>query len=304
MAGATIGQTFTHLQGTFTEVAADPAREDRGAARRRDLQPGRRSSWAQATGISPLQDTTVLDQTFNDVDLVGRPLTIGNFVSTSSFGAFFLMTTTNTYTPYIELGDEAFPDPSRDTIILGKQYQEVVTNFPLASQILTGLFLNITLSGPEGSGESYQRALVDRIGYAARQSMAQQVSISVKPNQLPIIGQTDLWTVNLLPGVQPTSAIEPITAMAVRYGQELSRVDSAVPSQVETAVRSLRNFLLLEDENNLLQFLAGSGQEAANYGASAPWRLITTDRGSTFTPNSLTRPRTDSNSPSTSPVRR
>ena len=28
--------------------------------------------------------TTVLDQTFNDVDLVGRPLTIGNFVSSDT----------------------------------------------------------------------------------------------------------------------------------------------------------------------------------------------------------------------------
>ena len=57
-----------------------------------------------------LSNTVVLDQTFNDVDLVGRPLTIGNFVSSISVGAFVFPSTTNTYTPYIVIGDEALPD--------------------------------------------------------------------------------------------------------------------------------------------------------------------------------------------------
>ncbi|MGA2706193.1 MAG: choice-of-anchor Q domain-containing protein [Isosphaeraceae bacterium] len=265
MPGATIGQTFTTVQDTFAEVPDDLRETTEVQVVAEIYSQADAAVGLQALGISPLQDTTVLDQTFNDVDLVGRPLSIGNFVSTSSFVAFFLTTTTNTYTPYIELGDEAFPDPSRDTIILGKQYQEILTNFPLATQILTGLFLNITLSGPEGSSETYQRTLVDRIGYAARQNMAQQVSLSLEPNQSPIISQTDLWTVSVLPGVQPTSAIEPILETAVQYGLDLSQVDTAVPSQVETAVPSLKNYLLLEDESNLLQFLAGSGQEAANF---------------------------------------
>ncbi len=93
--------------------------------------------------------STVLDQTFDDVELVGRPVTVGNFVNSQAAGGLIFTTTTNTYSPYIELSDEAYPDPSQDETIHGQDYQEVLTNFPLGSQILTGLFLNITLSGPQ-----------------------------------------------------------------------------------------------------------------------------------------------------------
>ena len=116
------------------------------------------SQASAAFGLSSgLQDTTVLDQTFDDAQLVGRPLSIGNYVSQSGAGGGIFTAVTNTYTPYIAVGDEANPNPSQDEIIQGTPYQEVLTNFPLGTQVLTGLFLNITLSGPSGAAESYQR---------------------------------------------------------------------------------------------------------------------------------------------------
>ncbi len=166
MPGAAIGQTFTTATGTFTAVP-----QNLEETTEIQLVAEIYSQAAAAFGLSSgLQDTTVLDQTFNDDYLVGRPITIGNFVSSSSTG-FILTATTNTYTPYIEIGDEAFPDPSHDETITGTPYQEVLTNFPLGNQVLTGLFLNATLSGPQGPAETDQRALSDRIGYAARQGL-------------------------------------------------------------------------------------------------------------------------------------
>src|SRR5206468_2751825 len=73
-----------------------------------------------------LSQTVVLDQTFNDVDLVGHPLTIGNFVSNSSIGSPTFSSLTNTYSPYIEVGDEAFPDQNQDQINRGQDFQEVL----------------------------------------------------------------------------------------------------------------------------------------------------------------------------------
>ena len=181
MAGATIGQTFTTATGTFTEVPDDLREKTEVSAHRRDLQPGRRG-----VRLSAFDDTTVLDQTFNDVDLVGRPLTIGNFVSSRDASpALIFGSPTNTYTPYIDIGDEA--DPTRhDTIIQGTPYQEVLTNFPLASQILTGLFLNVTLSGPIGPAETYQSTLFDRIGYAARQN-GTPADVAIAPSSAPAV---------------------------------------------------------------------------------------------------------------------
>ena len=102
------------------------------------------------------------------MDLVGRLLTIGNFVSTSAFGAVF-SATTNTYSPFLLVG-EVGQDPSEDEIIRGKDYQEVLTNFPFGTQVLTGLFLHFTLSGPDGPDEDQERTLFDRIGFATRQN--------------------------------------------------------------------------------------------------------------------------------------
>ena len=94
-------------------------------------------------------DLTVLDQTFNDVDLVGHPLSFGNFVSGNSAG-FLITATTYTYTPFMVVGDDANPDPKKDETISGTPYQEVFTNFPFSSSEVTGLFLNLTLSGRRG----------------------------------------------------------------------------------------------------------------------------------------------------------
>ena len=57
----------------------------------------------------------------------------------------------------LESATRPTPTPSQDEVITGTPYQEVLTNFPLGSQILTGLFLNITLSGPNGAPETFQR---------------------------------------------------------------------------------------------------------------------------------------------------
>ena len=112
--------------------------------------------------------SAVLTQTFNDADLAGRPLTIGHFVSVSQPPSLVFSLSTYTYTPFVEVGDEAFPDPAGDRVIQGQAYQEVFTNFPLGSQLVTGLFLDISLSGPQGPATTLEKTLLDREGYAAQ----------------------------------------------------------------------------------------------------------------------------------------
>ena len=77
--GATIGQTFTTATGTFTAVPSDLEETTEV-----QLVAEIYSQAEAAFGLNPFQDTTVLDQTFDDVQLVGHPLTLGNSVSTSS----------------------------------------------------------------------------------------------------------------------------------------------------------------------------------------------------------------------------
>ena len=131
-----------------------------------------------------MSETVVLDQTFNDVDLVGRPLTIGNFVSAIRHQCHFYRRSRTPIRHTSKLGDEAFPRSERRSIIRGQDYQEVLTNFPFAS------------SGPDRSvpehdhglpglqPETVQKTLFDRIGYAARQGDV-ATNVSVEPGGRP-----------------------------------------------------------------------------------------------------------------------
>ena len=77
MPGATIGQTFTTSTGTFTAVPAD-LEQTTEVQLIAEIYSQASAAFGLGDGLS---DTIVLDQTFDDVELVGRPLTIGNFVS-------------------------------------------------------------------------------------------------------------------------------------------------------------------------------------------------------------------------------
>jgi uncharacterized membrane protein len=231
MAGAQIGQTFTASTGTFTEVA-DTLRHKVEVQLNAELT----SQAGALFGLGGQQLTTVLDQTFNSVDLVGRPLTIGHFISTASnpFG------TTITYSPYIDVGDDAFPT-TQDQPTRGQDYQEVLSGFAggLNNQVLTGLFLDINLSGPDGPPESFQRTIVDRIGYAARQGL-QQTQISADPNGPPALTNYDVMTLNMWAGA---NANEPLTKLNEQLQQEAMQLP-ALQSSVDSTVASeatLRN---------------------------------------------------------------
>lgn len=189
LAGAHIGQTFTAPTSTFPEVPDDLREKTRVTLTAEVYYQS-----DAAFGLDPFHRTVVLDQTFNDVDLVGRPLSVGHFVSTNSIGSPVFGVVTNTYSPYLQVGDEAFPDPTRDQIIRGQDYQEQLTNFPLGSHYLTGVFLNLTLSGVQGSPESYQHTILDRLGVAVRHH-ATTTQVAIDPSGGPALTDYDIITV-------------------------------------------------------------------------------------------------------------
>ncbi len=239
MPGAAIGQTFTTSTGTFAAVP-----QSLEETTEIQLVAEIYNQAAAAFGLNPLQDTVVLDQTFDDSYLVGRPLSISNLVSQSGVGALFTEVT-NTYTPYVHIGDEAYPDGSHDEITDGTPYQEVLTSFPLASQVLTGLSLNVTLSGPQGAPETYEHTILDRIGYAARQGLVPP-DVSVDPSAPPALDTYDVTTVNVLAGLQHPSA-------PVRLGSELT----SAQDQLQALTASTNgNIPLTTQVSNLLTQLA------------------------------------------------
>src|SRR5262249_21714460 len=102
--GGAIGTAFTTATSTFTQVA-DSLRHKVEVKLDAEIY----AQAAAALGVSDgLSTTTVLDHTFNTVDLVGHPLTLGHFVDVNSTGSLVFASRTYTYSPFLALGDEAF----------------------------------------------------------------------------------------------------------------------------------------------------------------------------------------------------
>jgi uncharacterized membrane protein len=251
--GSQIGQTYTAATGTFTQI---PQSLEQTTEVSLTAEIYSQATAVLGLGASPFQDTVVLDQTFDDSALVGRPLTIGNFVTQKGIGTI-ISEVTNTYTPYLVIGDEALPDSQLPDAIVGQQYQEVLTNFPLANQILTGLFLNMTTAGAGTTSHTYTATLVDRIGYAARQGLAPAGNLSVDPAGPPIVTPYGLTTLNILPGLQSPAAAQ---LAQERETEAIANVTSGGnPSQV-VQVQALIDMARVQ-----LATLSGiSDQETAN----------------------------------------
>lgn len=219
IAGATPGQSFATPQSTFDEV---PDAQRHKA--RISLDAEMFSQIGNLFGLGGgLSTTTVLDQTFPTAQLVGRPISIGHFVSSSRLG-FIFTTTTNTYAPYLLLGDEASTDPGTDELIPGTPYQETLTNFPLGTQVLTGVFLHVTLTGPNLPAETYDRALLDRIGFDIRQNGGTP-NIAISPEGRPALTDFDIATLFVLPGRQNPDFPGPILAQLKDLSERLAASD-------------------------------------------------------------------------------
>ena len=147
-----------------------------------------------------------------------------------------------------------------------QDYQEVLTNFPLGSQVLTGLFLDVTLSGPEGPPQTYERALVDRIGYAARQNGGTP-NVSIDPDGAPTLSEFDMFTLQVLPSLQDTSAVVRLKDELNALTQQESNQLAQNPDPVASAT-GFENLLRALTVYKSILFL-GSSDEATNELASA-----------------------------------
>jgi uncharacterized membrane protein len=266
IAGATLGDSFTTADDTFTDVP-DSLREKTTI----ELQAEIYSTAGALFGFGGTipTPTTVLSQTFNDVELVGRPLTFGQFVTQSSLGALVFSSQTTVYSPYVQIGDEAYPDMSRDTTIRGTDFQEVLTNFPFGTQVLTGLFLKITLSGPQGESEAYEHTIVDKIGYAARRGLAAP-NVTIDPSGPSTLSPLDLTTVNVMPGVinigvdhAYQSTLDDVSEQLQRFKQEVGGQLQAGGPQAESIQAQAANFVrvmtTLIERSRIAGYLTQSG---------------------------------------------
>lgn len=208
-ADSTIGATYASAGGVFAEVP-DALRHKVELRLVRELTT---PATGFLTGGASQSLATVLTAVFTTAELVGRPITIGHFVESSSLPSPVFAATTHNYSPYLMIADEAL-DPSQDEVIRGTDYSEFLTSFPFGTQIVTGVFLEIDVRDLAGGVETYTSTIADRIGLAAREGSAQ---VSIDPGDEPLLTTVDLTTVNILASKQSPAA-------AVAQGVQLQKI--------------------------------------------------------------------------------
>lgn len=173
--------------------------------------------------------TTVLNETLTAVALVGKPLSIGHAVHSSTTGDPLPNAVIHIYTPYLLLGqgDDTSAD---DPVLPGTAYQEVVSSTtPLVNLVLTVLFLEIELRSPVGTVETVTHTLVDRVGITRRQQSDLRNLSGIASNE-PALTETDLVTLAVLPGRPSFEALAHQTSRLM----PLSTALTALQPQVET----------------------------------------------------------------------
>jgi transglutaminase-like putative cysteine protease len=218
---ANIGDTFTAIAATFAEL--DDSLRHRAVLR---LQRELTSPGASLLTGGLSQDTaTVLELEFAAVETTGKSLSIGHLVTSSSFG-ISIGATTHHYRPYLVVNDRSSDIESR-AFFSGTDYQEILTNFPFGSQILTGVFLEITLLSPEVNGvrtsESIAKTIFDRIGYAARQSGSPAALSTITIGSGPAISTLDSISIDIFGSKMSSLPLSVQFANADRLSLELEK---------------------------------------------------------------------------------
>jgi hypothetical protein len=214
--------------------------------------------------IPGLEDSYPLDVTFNAVELIGEPVSLGHFVNSSAAGGLIFSTIQHTYVPYLVVG----PD---DEVIEGNPYQELVTNFPLATTLLTGAWLEFELQMPDGPVETYEREIFDKLGFAARQGGGSAQFAAGSEGNAPAISDQSIYSTLFAPGTVVPEAInasyqEMVSAMTT--GQETIAgveeiLDAGEPAAedlpaLQAAQQELAQITRLGQQVHLLNFAAAS----------------------------------------------
>jgi uncharacterized repeat protein (TIGR01451 family) len=137
-------------------------------------------------GQSGLTYAYPLAHTFNTVELVGRPVTLGHLVnSDTDVGVFWVVQ--HTYVPY-------FAVAGSEMVIEGDAFQDVISNFPFGNFVTTGEWLLFDVQDVDGSIEHYEREVVDRVGFDNRITGG-TVNMDIIGQPDPLVTSVDVFSV-------------------------------------------------------------------------------------------------------------
>jgi uncharacterized membrane protein len=141
-------------------------------------------------GGSNLSTFTPLETTYPTARLAGKRMTFAHLQTTEIQGGIY-SNVIYTYTPYFGIEDNG-------TGIMGDPFQDLLTNFPLATVFTTAEWLEYEISDPQGNVETFRRTVKDRIGEATRLS-GDPLNLQISSGSPPFTSFDDLYVNWVLP---------------------------------------------------------------------------------------------------------
>ncbi len=108
-----------------------------------------------------LTNSTPLTVTIPTAQLAGKQIAVSQFVTDENMGGAPFTARYITYEPYLTIKEN-------DIAFIGDPFQDVLSNFPLSVLATTAVWLEYTITAPNGQSETFARAIKDLIGPAAR----------------------------------------------------------------------------------------------------------------------------------------
>ncbi len=139
-------------------------------------------------------------------------------------------------------------NPAADDTITGTPVLEILTNYPLGSSILTGLFVHITVTDASGNSTTYDKTLYDRIGIAARLSGNASVTVPASPQ--PALTISDLTTFNVLPSQQDQSITTQWNTVNASQVSQIQSIQAQLPTDPNATLTTAQT-TLLEQANTI-----------------------------------------------------
>ena len=224
------------------------------------------------TLIPQLEHSYPLTHTFNTVELVGNPVTLGHLVNSRVQPGMFFANISHTYVPYFLVGDD---------VTEGNPYQDLFGGIfgVLSSWVHTGVWLTFDVQDAAGNIETYEREIVDLIGFEARQGGG-TVTPEVAEGNPPLINPTNAYTALFAPSNVPADVINdyyPQMVQAVQDAKETSELissldienpDDAQWPELRKAYISMNQAASASQQVQLLNFAAASDFGTAAFGNS------------------------------------
>ena len=166
------GQGWTDLDPTFPGAAVGQAFATPGAndrilelpdSLRHQLEMTLRVEQYSSFPINPtfLSESRPLSLTLPIPQVAAKEIVLGHILQTDGTPGMVFSAVQHTYTPYFVIDDWAL-------YAGGEPYQDVLTNFPLATSFTTGQWLEFKLTDPAGNVSEYERVVKDLLGADVR----------------------------------------------------------------------------------------------------------------------------------------